>query len=157
MDFSTVVALESFFLTLGGVSILFLSEDMLQLCVCWSAAMHLECIWWMSQLYLRTSYTCYMYCNFHLSCYILCNRSFQVTRHCVNIFFNAGIECLENLYFGNKCTFRILKLENSQPSKYSKKSSYTVLRERADAATGSEFLAKRRSRQWLSRQSWSRQ
>ena len=27
MDFSTAVTLESFFLTLGGVSILFLSED----------------------------------------------------------------------------------------------------------------------------------
>ena len=28
MDFSTAVTLESYFLTLGGVSILFLSEDM---------------------------------------------------------------------------------------------------------------------------------
>ena len=78
MDFSTVVALESFFLTLGGVSILFSSEDILQRCVCWSAAMHLKCILQIFQLYLRTSYTCHTYCNFCLSCYTLCNTCFSL-------------------------------------------------------------------------------
>ena len=89
MDFSTAVTLDSFFLTLGGVSILFSSEDILQLYGCWSAVMHLKCIWRLFQLYLRTSYTCYTYSNFCLFCYTLCNKSFQVIRHCLNTFLNT--------------------------------------------------------------------
>ena len=86
MDFSTAVTLESLFLTLGGVLIPFSSEDMLQRCVCWTAAMHFKCTWQLFQLNLCTSYTCYTYCNFRLSCYTLCNKSFQVTRHFLNTF-----------------------------------------------------------------------
>ena len=44
MDFSTAVTLESFFLTLGGVTILFWSEDILALWFCWSGGIRLECI-----------------------------------------------------------------------------------------------------------------
>ena len=92
MDFSTAVTLEIFFLMLGGVLILFLSKDILQLYGCWSAEIHLKCIWRLFQLYLRTSYTCDMYSNFCLFCYTLCNKSFHVIRHCLNVFFkNVGM------------------------------------------------------------------